>query len=152
MLAELAARAFPQGSALWTADDLFAFASRSGGVLLADPALSAGLILLQMAADEAEIVNLGVVPERRREGIGAGLLTDAERHAFNRGATRLFLEVAADNAPAIALYAGAGFVRVGARPSYYRRPDGERVDALILSKPLGPRDPNVYPSHDQRVV
>jgi ribosomal-protein-alanine N-acetyltransferase len=40
----------------------------------------------------------------------------------------MFLEVAADNKAANALYAGAGFVQVGERRGYY--PDGG--DALVL--------------------
>jgi ribosomal-protein-alanine N-acetyltransferase len=40
------------------------------------------------------------------------------------------LELAATNAPALALYQGLGFVVVGRRSRYY--PDGE--DALLLSR------------------
>ena len=49
------------------------------------------------------------------------------------GQRRVFLEVAADNMPARALYVGLGFDIVGRRPRYYRRPGGEAVDALIVS-------------------
>jgi ribosomal-protein-alanine N-acetyltransferase len=53
--------------------------------------------------------------------------------AAAQGATRLFLEVADDNAAALALYARAGFSEAGRRPGYYARPDGGRQDALILA-------------------
>ena len=45
------------------------------------------------------------------------------------------LEVADDNAGAIALYSGAGFGRVGARRGYYPRETGA-VDALVMRRDL----------------
>ena len=47
------------------------------------------------------------------------------------GLSRLTLEVRVSNTPAIALYEGAGFVRDGVRPGFYREP---REDAAIYSK------------------
>jgi ribosomal-protein-alanine N-acetyltransferase len=61
--------------------------------------------------------------------------------AAARGATRLFLEVADDNAAALALYARAGFSEAGRRPGYYARPDGVRQDALILALNLAVKLP-----------
>lgn len=137
-LAKLSRRAFLSDGSSWTAEDLAAFAGRPGCAVLADADLSCGLILVQAAADEAEVVNLGVVPAKRRRHIGSGLLTEAEEYAARRGALRMFLEVAADNVPALALYARAGFARIGTRSSYYRRPGGDRIDALLLSKEIAP--------------
>ena len=42
---------------------------------------------------------------------------------------RLFLEVAADNEAAVALYKGLGFKIAGARKAYYQRAGGKNVDA-----------------------
>jgi ribosomal-protein-alanine N-acetyltransferase len=94
-----------------------------------------GLLLLGLAADEAEVITLAVLPEARRRGVGAALVAAAAREARARGAARLFLEVAEDNAPARALYAAAGFVQVGRRKGYYARAEGA-VDALVLSLTL----------------
>ena len=47
------------------------------------------------------------------------------------GAQSLWLEVAQDNAAALALYAAVGFEVIGRRPAYYRRAKGA-VDALTL--------------------
>ncbi len=91
-----------------------------------------GFVLLGLAADEAEVITLAVLPDARRRGIGAALVAAAAREAAARGATRLFLEVAEDNAPARALYARAGFVPVGRRKGYYARP-AAAVDALVLA-------------------
>ena len=98
----------------------------------------AGLVLLQQAADEAEILTIAVRPGFRRLGIARGLLADAIRAVATSGAARLLLEVASDNAPALALYAGAGFETVGCRTRYYRRPAGPPADALIMALPLSP--------------
>jgi ribosomal-protein-alanine N-acetyltransferase len=94
----------------------------------------AGFVLLGVAADEAEIITLAVLPRARRRGIGRALAMAAAAHAAASGATRLFLEVAEDNGPALALYAGAGFVAVGRRRGYY----GGVVDARVLALSLSP--------------
>lgn len=86
-----------------------------------------GFILARIAADEAEIIMLVVRPEARRAGHGMALLRGAIGAARNAGATRLFLEVAADNLPATALYRAAGFIEAGRRAKYY----GD-TDALVL--------------------
>jgi ribosomal-protein-alanine N-acetyltransferase len=49
----------------------------------------------------------------------------------------MFLEVAKDNAPALALYGRFGFVKVGERAGYYRRADGARATAVVMRKSLG---------------
>lgn len=125
-LAVLHARAF---DAPW---DAAAFA-----VLLAQPGVFAveaadGFILMRVVADEAEILTLAVRPEARRGGLGGRLTDEGVAEAAARGASRVFLEVAEDNAPARAVYRRSGFVEAGRRPRYYARPDGERRDALLL--------------------
>jgi ribosomal-protein-alanine N-acetyltransferase len=49
---------------------------------------------------------------------------------------RLFLEVAADNDAAVALYEGLGFKIAGARKAYYQRKGSDSVDAVILALDL----------------
>ena len=92
-----------------------------------------GFILIRSVADEAEILTLAVDPAARRQGVGARLLREGAAEAAARGAARLFLEVADDNAAARALYARTGFTEAGRRPGYYARSDGSRQDALILA-------------------
>ena len=91
-----------------------------------------GFILIRVVADEAEILTLGVRPEARRRGLGGRLVQSASNRALEQGATRLFLEVAEDNAAARALYAGLGFAVAGRRRGYYPRAEGSAVDALLL--------------------
>lgn len=92
-----------------------------------------GFLLWRRAADEAEIVTLAVRPEARRRGLGGRLLDRSLTQAREKGAARVFLEVAHDNDAAIALYVSRGFRPAGRRPGYYTRPDGARADALILA-------------------
>ncbi len=92
----------------------------------------AGMILWRVAADEAEILTLAVLPPWRRSGIGRALLTDALAASAQDGARAMFLEVAVGNERALALYRSAGFAEIGRRPAYY--PGGD--DALTMRRGL----------------
>ncbi|WP_332640221.1 GNAT family N-acetyltransferase [Brevundimonas sp.] len=126
-LAALHAEAF---DAPWDAAAFDSLLGQAGVHLAESPD---GFILMRTAADEAEILTLAVRPGARRRGLGAELVARGAAEAAARGATRLFLEVADDNAAARALYARAGFAEAGRRPRYYARPDGSRRDALLLA-------------------
>ena len=91
-----------------------------------------GFILIRAVADEAEILTLAVRPSARRQGLGGRLVKAASRRAVELGASRMFLEVAEDNAPARGLYEALGFEAAGRRPRYYPRAEGPAVDALLL--------------------
>lgn len=95
---------------------------------------AAGFILLQSVAEEAEILTLAVHPKARRSGLARALIEQAQD---TLSVARIFLEVAEDNAPARALYAACGFIETGRRSAYYKRPDGSRVDALLLQRQAG---------------
>lgn len=82
-------------------------------------------------ADEGQIANVAVAPAARRQGVGRALLAALEQLARQRGLYRLTLEVRVSNAPAVALYEGAGFIRDGIRPGFYREP---QEDAAIYSR------------------
>lgn len=97
------------------------FIALSGGTLRPSAGKDgpAGMILFRAAAGESEILTLAVLPPWRRHGI-AGMLLDLAMSALGGiGAGEIFLEVAADNAPAIALYHGRGFAQIGRRKGYY---------------------------------
>lgn len=110
---------------------------------LADPAVFAlhgdgALLLGRVVLDEAELLTLAVAPETRRQGLGRRLLAGFVATAGARGARHGFLEVAADNGAALALYLGHGWSRAGRRRGYYTRPDAAPVDALTLTRILRP--------------
>jgi ribosomal-protein-alanine N-acetyltransferase len=106
----------------------------AGRLALADGE-PAGLALWRVAADEAEILTVCTLPDRRRAGFGRALMEAATAASTTAGARRLYLEVAVDNVAAIALYQRLGFVRAGLRKGYYRRTDGA-VDATILARDI----------------
>lgn len=108
-----------------------AFLARVGA-----PPQTVGFILGQLAADEAEILSLGVGKGSQRHGIGRRLVEALGRAAKRAEAKRLFLEVAADNAAALALYGKLGFAEVGRRKGYYERTGGPAQDALTLALTL----------------
>lgn len=117
----------------WSETD-FAGLLRQPGVFALTEGM--GLALGRVVADEAELLTLAVDPAARRQGLGARLLTRFLDQAAARGATTAFLEVAADNAPALALYSRAGFAAVGRRRGYCRAPGMAAVDALVMARPL----------------
>lgn len=127
--AEIHAEAFEDP---WSALEIAALVE-GGATLIAE---EEGFILIRAAADEAEVLTLAVRPRARRGGIGRRLVESAAVAAKTAGAQRLFLEVAADNGAAIALYRVAGFEQVGRRPNYYRRGAMRMQDALIFSRAL----------------
>lgn len=127
LLAEVHATAFERP---W---DAAAFASLLGQVGVVTLGDADGFILIRTVLDEAEILTLAVRPEARRRGQGRVLVQAAARTARAMGAQRLHLEVAEDNAAAVALYAAAGFEPSGRRPGYYAREGGPAVAALLLA-------------------
>jgi ribosomal-protein-alanine N-acetyltransferase len=124
----------------WPAGDfasLLASASTIGSAAL-DPASGRlrGFAVSRLAADEAEILTIAVERSLRGHGVGADLLREHLSRALFSGARAIFLEVDQANAAALALYARFGFVKVGQRKGYYRRPDGEPATAIVMRKDL----------------
>ena len=89
---------------------------------------SGGMILMRVVADEAEVLTLAVMPEARRGGVGASLLSEATTIAATMGAQSIFLEVSVANSAAMALYLQAGFITAGRRRYYY----SDNTDALVM--------------------
>jgi [ribosomal protein S18]-alanine N-acetyltransferase len=98
-------------------------------------AVAVGFVLALDLGAECEIVSLGVVPGRRRAGIGSALLDGVFLEARRRGAERVVLEVAVDNTAARTLYAARGLTVIARRRNYYRQAGG-MVDALVLGGAL----------------
>ena len=93
----------------------------------------AGYVGSQSVLDEADMMNVAVHPDYRRQGIGRDLVLALAEALQKKGIRGLMLEVRQSNAPAIALYKQLGFGQVGLRPNYYRNP---KENALILRKEL----------------
>lgn len=88
------------------------------------------------AAGEAELLTLATDPDHRRGGLARACLAAFAAEARARGATEAFLEVAADNWAARALYVADGWAEAGLRPGYYQRTGHPPVDALMLVRTL----------------
>ena len=95
-----------------------------------------GFVLGRVVADEAELLTIAVPPAARRRGLGRQLLSEFEASVAARGAIHCYLEVAADNLPAIALYHSQGYVESGRRTGYYTRKNTAATDAILLSRTL----------------
>lgn len=127
----------------WSAAEIAALLAQPHVFLLTEPPVQnatsrdiAGFLIGSAVAGEAELLTLAVHPDHRRLGRGERLLATFLAEAGTRKATALFLEVAADNAPAIALYARAGFQEAGRRRRYYEAPGKDPIDALVFTRSL----------------
>jgi ribosomal-protein-alanine N-acetyltransferase len=111
-------------AASWSMKALVEFMPLPGAVgLLSERAGKAtGFVLGRVAADEAEVLNLAVREEFRRQGEGRALLEELLRRFAGCGVSRVFLEVRESNRGAIAFYERMGFRLKGRRADYYRDP------------------------------
>ena len=121
--------AFQPASRGWSAEEIARLAQ--SGALFAE-GQDRAFALFSVAADEAELLTIAVHPDHRRKGLARALLGAAKADLRTSGATTVHLEVAADNDAAIALYRKLGFSVSGTRRAYYQRPEGERVDAVMM--------------------
>jgi len=118
----------------WSADmlreelgkGLFLVAEQDGAV--------AGYVGCQTVLDEGYITNVAVSPDCRRQGIGRALIAELTERAKRAGLAFVTLEARASNAPAITLYEGAGFRRVGVRKNFYTAPAEDAVLMTLFLK------------------
>ncbi|MBR7743641.1 ribosomal protein S18-alanine N-acetyltransferase [Phycicoccus sp. BSK3Z-2] len=133
-LAALEARLFPDDAwseASWWAE--LAGRPRREYLVLRVAGALAGYAGLDHGGEVSDVMTVAVDPAHRGRGLGGLLLGALEAAARARGAAHVMLEVRADNAPALGLYEGRGFVTVSRRRGYY---DRGTVDALVMRKAL----------------
>lgn len=124
-LSNLHKKCFP--SKPWSADDFRDLKQSGCEIIMSEN----GFIVYRIVLDEAEIITIGVNPEKRRQGIASAMIGIVEKTIKNQGVKKIFLEVAANNISGQKLYENYGFRTVGLRPKYY---DG--VDAILMSKDI----------------
>jgi ribosomal-protein-alanine N-acetyltransferase len=122
------------GERPWTRQDMAELLASPGiaGWSLRSGESKIGFALCRVAVDEAELLTIVVLRDRRRRGAGRALLATVVAHVREAGARALFLEVGADNPAALALYNRAGFQTVGRRAAYYARGKDSPADALVM--------------------
>lgn len=135
-LAAIHAACFHRG---WGADDLAAMLTEPSVIAHVvrrrATAPAAGFILSRIAADEAEILTVATAPRLRGRGYAGRLVAAHLPDLMRAGVRNLFLEVEAENAAALKLYARAGFEPIGRRKGYYRTAGGA-ADALTMRRAL----------------
>lgn len=89
-------------------------------------------VVVRMAADEAEILSIGVDPAQRRTGLATKILGEITRRLHGERTKSLFLEVDVANEPAVNLYKQMRFESIAERPSYYQYDDGAKSAALVM--------------------
>ena len=103
--------------------------------LLLEDGVVSGYAVMSLAADEVHVLNICIAPEHQGRGLGRHLLRALLKHARDRRAQRVFLEVRPSNPGAKALYESEGFNEIGRRPRYYPAQDG-REDAIVMAMEL----------------
>ncbi len=115
----------------WSADEI---AQLLDSPLVFVSGTAKSFALVRLVADEAELLTLATHPNHQRQGHAQRVMQDWQATAQKRGATEAFLEVAADNAPALTLYQSNGFATCGIRKSYYARKGANAVDAVMMRR------------------
>lgn len=88
--------------------------------------------VFRAASGETEVITIATHPDHRGQGLARALMKAGLQRADSLGSDDMFLEVAADNEPAIHLYSSLSFVEIGRRKGYYSRAQAQRVDALVM--------------------
>ena len=94
-----------------------------------------GYAVLMMVVDEAHLLNVTVLPEHQRRGLGSELLAHLLAVARGHGAVRMLLEVRPGNDSGFALYRRFLFSEIGRRRGYYPGDNG-REDAIVMARDL----------------
>ena len=90
-----------------------------------------GYVVYMVALDEAHLLNISIVEEYQRKGLGRWLLGATMEIARACNMRRMLLEVRPSNAAALGLYRDVGFREIGLRHGYYAADNG-REDAIVM--------------------
>ena len=85
---------------------------------------------IAVSGESADIHNIAVVEEFRRQGIARRLIARLERWAKDQGVSEILLEMRVGNAEARPLYQSLGYREVRVRKDYY----APGMDAIVMSK------------------
>lgn len=95
-----------------------------------------GYVCVRTLMEEAQICNIAVLPDYRRQGIATRLLEHVAQFGKEVGCQRSELEVNMQNVPAVELYKKCGYEVAGIRKNFYRRSRYPSRDAYTMLKQL----------------
>ena len=95
-----------------------------------------GYYVAMPGVDELHLLNITVVPDFQRCGLGRALLDRLEWQARQHALSSIWLEVRASNTRARYLYGARGFVEQGVRRGYYPAGGLRREDAVVMKLDL----------------
>jgi len=95
-----------------------------------------GYFVAMKGVDEVHLLNITVAPTYQRQGWAHVMLDALALWAQGQRADWLWLEVRVGNLRAIEVYEAQGFTRMGLRKKYYPAVNGEREDAIVMSRSL----------------
>jgi ribosomal-protein-alanine N-acetyltransferase len=93
----------------------------------------AGYVIAFAVGEDAEVLNVAVQSRFRGRGLAGRMLDAVLIEMGGLGVRTAFLEVRESNSAARALYGSRGFIEIGRRKNYYRRPV---EDALVMRRIL----------------
>jgi len=91
-----------------------------------------GYAILGEKNGKGYLLSIAIHPKKRNQGFATSLLEFLEFKCYEKGFTKMTLEVRVDNKEAIEIYRKLGFVDVGKKRDFYE--DG--ADAFIMEKNL----------------
>jgi len=89
-----------------------------------------------LAEDTADILNIGIDTDFKRQGYGTGLINHLIEELRKRNICKILLEVRTGNKSAIQFYKKQGFEKISVRNNYYMKNSNnqsQREDGIIMS-------------------
>ena len=97
--------------------------------------ITIGYLIAMLAGDTADILNIGIDPDFKRQGYGTALLNHLIKELRKRHIVEILLEVRAGNQSAIQFYKSQGFEEISVRKNYYTKNSknqSHREDGIIM--------------------
>ena len=117
----------------WTAEEFDHLAAQPSSKILS---VADCFVFGRLTLEELEILTIACSPSEQRQGYAFMLMMELLSITKKEGGHSVYLEVAADNIAARALYHRLGFDQAGCRKNYYKRRNGLSCDAFLLKKSL----------------
>lgn len=129
LLAELHKACFDTPWNIQAMSDLLSMPGSLAFVIEQSTDMPVGFVIANCAADQADILAIGILPAYRRGQLGRRLMAYLSDQMRSLGVAAIFLEVAADNLAAISLYKKCGYIEIARRGNYY---DANRLNRTAV--------------------